>query len=70
MTALQPLETKRLLLRAITTKDAPFFYTLFNSEGWLTYIGDRNIKVLPMLKIKLPINTSLVTIQMDTVPIW
>jgi len=40
------LETERLLLRKIEVTDAPFFYELFNSEGWLQYIGDRNIQTL------------------------
>jgi RimJ/RimL family protein N-acetyltransferase len=35
--------TKRLELREYTTADAPFIYELMNSEGWLKYIGDRNI---------------------------
>ncbi|QIE58778.1 GNAT family N-acetyltransferase [Rasiella rasia] len=41
-----PIETERLLLRKIKVADAPFFYELFNSEGWLKYIGDRNIRVV------------------------
>ncbi|WP_432411260.1 GNAT family N-acetyltransferase [Rasiella sp. SM2506] len=40
------LETERLLLRQIEVTDAPFFYELLNSEGWLKYIGDRNIKTI------------------------
>lgn len=37
------LETERLLLREVSTTDASSFYKLLTSEGWLTYIGDRNI---------------------------
>ena len=40
------LETERLLLRKIEVTDAPFFYELFNSKGWLAFIGDRNIKTI------------------------
>ncbi|MDX1463593.1 MAG: GNAT family N-acetyltransferase [Marinirhabdus sp.] len=40
------IETERLILREIKRTDAPFFYQLFNSEGWLTFIGDRNIKTI------------------------
>lgn len=38
-----PLETERLLLRKHTLEDAPFILQLFNSPGWLKYIGDRNV---------------------------
>ncbi len=38
------LETERLRLRAFTHDDAPFILELLNSESWLQYIGDRNIK--------------------------
>ena len=37
-------ETERLQLRYYTAADAPFIYKLLNSEGWLNYIGDRDIK--------------------------
>ncbi len=37
------LTTNRLNLREYTLNDAPFIYTLMNSEGWLKYIGDRKI---------------------------
>lgn len=37
------LETNRLTLQKITIEDAPFYLKLFNSKGWLKYIGDRNV---------------------------
>ncbi|GAB5400049.1 MAG: GNAT family N-acetyltransferase [Aureisphaera sp.] len=37
------LTTQRLILKQITIADAPFYVKLFNSEGWLTYIGDRKV---------------------------
>ncbi|MDC8004928.1 GNAT family N-acetyltransferase [Aureisphaera galaxeae] len=37
------LITQRLILKKITTADALFYVKLFNSEGWLKYIGDRNV---------------------------
>ena len=37
-------ETERLLVREFTKDDGPFVFELMNSEGWLKYIGDRNIK--------------------------
>lgn len=38
------LTTVRLQLREYTVEDAPFIYRLMNSEGWLEFIGDRQIK--------------------------
>lgn len=38
------LETPRLTLRKFTLNDTPFTIELLNTEGWLKYIGDRNIK--------------------------
>ncbi|MFT5104146.1 MAG: ribosomal-protein-alanine N-acetyltransferase [Candidatus Latescibacterota bacterium] len=40
------LETDRLYLRMITTEDAPFMLELFNSPGWLKYIGDRKVQTV------------------------
>ncbi len=38
-----PFETERLLLTEATAAEAPFFYKLLNSPGWLEHIGDRKI---------------------------
>ena len=38
------LETERLILRQFELSDAKFIVTLVNTEGWLQFIGDRNIK--------------------------
>jgi RimJ/RimL family protein N-acetyltransferase len=35
--------TDRLQLRIINPEDSDFMYRLVNSEGWLQFIGDRNI---------------------------
>ena len=37
------LETERLFLRKFTLEDAHFMLELLNTEGWLQYIGDRNV---------------------------
>lgn len=37
------LETERLRIRPIEVSDAVFMEQLVNSEGWLTFIGDKNI---------------------------
>jgi RimJ/RimL family protein N-acetyltransferase len=38
------LETDRLTLRELAFDDSSFILELVNTPGWLTYIGDRNIK--------------------------
>ena len=37
------LETSRLLIRPIDLTDASFMYELVNTEGWIRFIGDRNV---------------------------
>jgi RimJ/RimL family protein N-acetyltransferase len=37
-------ETERLLIRPIEIGDANFMLQLMNTEGWLKYIGDRNVR--------------------------
>jgi RimJ/RimL family protein N-acetyltransferase len=37
------IKTENLQLRPFELTDAPFILALVNSEGWLKYIGDRNI---------------------------
>ncbi|MEM7016032.1 MAG: GNAT family N-acetyltransferase [Pseudomonadota bacterium] len=43
MTSGNILTTERTLVDRITLNDAPFFFELMNSPGWLRYIGDRGI---------------------------
>lgn len=38
------LQTERLSLHQLTLTDTPFIIELLNTEGWLKYIGDRNVK--------------------------
>ncbi len=38
------LQTERLILRQLTLSDTPFIIELLNTEGWIKYIGDRNVK--------------------------
>jgi len=40
------LETERLILRRFTLDDASFIMELLNTEGWIKYIGQKNIKTL------------------------
>lgn len=37
-------ETDRLVIKPTTLEDAPLILELFNTEKWLRFIGDRNIK--------------------------
>jgi RimJ/RimL family protein N-acetyltransferase len=37
------LTTDRLTLNRLTTEDADFIKELVNTEGWLRFIGDRNV---------------------------
>jgi RimJ/RimL family protein N-acetyltransferase len=38
------LETERLRLRELDNEDAAFIIELFNTSGWLEFIGERNVK--------------------------
>ena len=38
------LETERLILRPVLIEDGAFIFELMNSQGWMQFIGDRNIK--------------------------
>ena len=40
------LETHRLYLQEFGLDDAEFIIELLNSDGWLKYIGDRNVKTI------------------------
>ncbi|MFI5185425.1 MAG: GNAT family N-acetyltransferase [Chitinophagales bacterium] len=40
------IESKRLLLRPFIPGDSNFILELLNTEGWLKYIGDRNVKTI------------------------
>jgi len=40
------LYSKRLIIRPLAIKDSFFILELVNSEGWLKYIGDRNVQSL------------------------
>lgn len=40
----QVLQTERLTLRQLILTDTPFIIELLNTEGWIKYIGERNVK--------------------------
>lgn len=35
--------SQRLMISPLTINDAPFMFQLLNTDGWIKYIGDRNI---------------------------
>ena len=43
----QILETERLRIRPLSVEDSKFILELVNTEGWLKFIGDRNVKGIP-----------------------
>ena len=43
---MQVLETPRLVLRWVTTDDAPFIFELLNEPSFLQYIGDKGVRSL------------------------
>lgn len=40
------IATERLTLREFAMEDAQFIIDLLNSEGWLRFIGERNVKTI------------------------
>jgi RimJ/RimL family protein N-acetyltransferase len=40
------IETERLFLKPFSPSDSSFIVELMNTEGWIKYIGDRNIKTI------------------------
>lgn len=39
----ETLTTNRLLIEPLTTNDTPFIFELVNTDGWIQFIGNRNI---------------------------
>jgi len=44
--SIPPIETERLFLKPFTLQHSSFIVELMNTEGWIKYIGDRNIKTI------------------------
>ena len=47
------LTTERLILREYTLDDTQFVIQLLNTEGWLAFIGDKNVRTEEEAKIYL-----------------
>jgi ribosomal-protein-alanine N-acetyltransferase len=39
-------ESERFILRWLTTADSAFILKIYNTDGFLQYVGDRNIRSL------------------------
>lgn len=46
MSTYKSFETERLLLKPMSTEDAPFLLELLNSPKWVKYVGDRNVHTI------------------------
>jgi RimJ/RimL family protein N-acetyltransferase len=44
------IETERLFLRRFIPDDSEFILELLNTEGWIRYIGDRNVRTTEQAK--------------------
>jgi len=43
---METIESERIFLRPFTLEDSGFILELLNTEGWIRYIGDRNVKTI------------------------
>ena len=77
---METIESERILLRPFTLEDAEFIVELLNTEGWIRYIGDRNIKTIEQARSYLlngPMKSyetngfglSLVELKTDRIPV-
>lgn len=62
-------ETERLIFRELILDDAGFIFELLNTEGWLKYIGDRNIKTVEDAKNYI-VNGPLASYQKNGFGLW
>lgn len=47
---METIESERLFLRPLTLEDGEFIVELLNTEGFIKYIGDRNVKTVEQAK--------------------
>ena len=43
---METIESERLFLRPLTLEDSEFILELLNTDGFIKYIGDRNVKTI------------------------
>ncbi len=77
---MQTIESERLFLRPFTLEDGEFILQLLNTEGWIRYIGDRNVRTIEHAKnylLKGPLKSyetngfglNLVELKTDKTPV-
>ena len=47
---MKAIESERLFLRPLTLEDDEFILQLLNTDGFIKYIGDRNVKTIEQAK--------------------
>ena len=47
---METIESERLFLRPLTLEDGEFILQLLNTDGFIKYIGDRNVKTIEQAK--------------------
>jgi len=47
---METIESERILLRPLTLEDAGFILELLNTDGFIKYIGDRNVRTVDQAK--------------------
>jgi len=47
---METIESERLFLRPLTLEDAEFILQLLNTDGFIKYIGDRNVRTIEQAK--------------------
>lgn len=47
---MKTIESERLFLRPLTLEDGEFILKLLNTEGFIKYIGDRNVRTIEQAK--------------------
>jgi len=50
ITDMETIESERLFLRPLTLEDAEFILQLLNTDGFIKYIGDRNVRTIEQAK--------------------
>jgi ribosomal-protein-alanine N-acetyltransferase len=77
---MKTIESERLFLRPLTLEDGEFILQLLNTDGFIKYIGDRNVKTIEQAKnylINGPLKSyetngfglSLVELKTDRTPV-
>jgi RimJ/RimL family protein N-acetyltransferase len=47
---METIESERIFLRPLTLEDSEFILQLLNTDGFIKYIGDRNVRTIDQAK--------------------